>query len=107
MRSRRRKRIAKNVAKKVVYRMQGIKEDGDVRKTSKKTMILILEDHVEDEGADEEDHAHARDAAVPSSLAPAGFPPCSRVPEVQRHTSKRNQRLGWTTPERLRKRRKP
>ena len=42
MRSRRRKRIAKNVAKKVVYRMQGIKEDGDVRKTSKKTMILIL-----------------------------------------------------------------
>ena len=79
MRSRRRKRIAKDVAKKVVYRMeQGIKEDGDVRKTAKKTMILILEDHGEDEGVDEEDRAHARDAAVPSSMASCRPPPCSR-----------------------------
>ena len=60
---------------------QGIKEDGDVGKTTKKTMILILEDHGEDKGAGEEDHAHAQDAAVPSSLAPSGLPPCSRVPE--------------------------
>ena len=42
MRSRRRKRITKNVAKKVVYWMeQGLKEDEDVRKTTKKTMILM------------------------------------------------------------------
>ena len=41
MRSRR-KRITKNVAKKVVYWMeQGLKEDEDVRKTTKKTMILM------------------------------------------------------------------
>ena len=79
MRSRR-KRIAKNVAKKVVYRIEeGIKEEEDVGKIAKK--ILTLEDHGEDEGADEEDHAHAKDAAVPSSLAPSGLPPCSRVPE--------------------------
>ena len=38
----RRKRIAMDAAKKVVYRMeQGIKEDEDVRKTAKKTMILM------------------------------------------------------------------
>ena len=84
MRSRRRKRIAKDVAKKVVYRMeQGIKEDGNVRKTAKKTMILILEDHGEDEGADVEDHAHAQDVAVPSSMAPSGLPPCSQVPDEE------------------------
>ena len=42
MRSRRRKRIAKDVAKKVVYRMeQGFKEDEDVRKTTEMTMILM------------------------------------------------------------------
>ena len=42
MRSRRRKRIAKDVAKKVVYWMeQGFKEDEDVRKTTEKTMILM------------------------------------------------------------------
>ena len=42
MRSRRRKRIAKDVAKKVVYWMeQGLKEEEDVRKTIKKIMILM------------------------------------------------------------------
>ena len=77
MRSRR-MRITKNVAKKVVYRIEeGIKEEEDVGKIAKK--ILTLEDHGEDEGAGEEDHAHAQDAAVPSSLAPSGLPPCSRV----------------------------
>ena len=79
MRSRR-KRITKNVAKKVVYRIEeGIKEEEDVGKIAKK--ILTLEDHGEDEGADVEDHAHAQDVAVPSSMAPSGLPPCSHVPD--------------------------
>ena len=39
MRSRR-KRIAKDIAKKVVYRMlQGLKEDEGVRKTTKKILM--------------------------------------------------------------------
>ena len=81
MRSRR-KRITKNVAKKVVYRIEeGIKEEEDVGEIAKK--ILILEDHGEDEGADEEDDAHAQDAAVPSSMAPSGLPPCSQVPDEE------------------------
>ena len=76
----RRKRIAKYVAKKVVYRSEeGIKEEEDVRKIVKK--ILTLEDHGEDEGTDVEDHAHAQDVAVPSSMAPSGLPPCSHVPD--------------------------
>ena len=104
MRSRR-KRITKNVAKKVVYRIEeGIKEEEDVGKIAKK--ILILEDHGEDEGADEEDDAPAQDAAVPSSMAPSGLPPCSQF-ERWTEIHERNKRLGWTTPERMRKRRKP
>ena len=79
MRSRR-KRIAKNVAKKVVYRIEeGNKKEDDVGKIAKK--ILTLENHGEDEGADVEDHAHAQDVAVPSSMAPSGLPPCSHVPD--------------------------
>ena len=76
----RRKRIAKYVTKKVVYQIEeGIKEEEDVGKIAKK--ILTLEDHGEDEGADVEDHAHAQDVAVPSSMAPSGLPPCSHVPD--------------------------
>ena len=59
--------IAKYVAKR---------EEEDVGTFAKLT--LILEDHGEEEGADEEDHAHAQDAAVPSSMASSRPPPCSR-----------------------------
>ena len=72
-----RRRVAKHITKKVGSSMEReIKEEEDVGKLAKQ--IMFLEDHGEDESADVEDHAHAQDAAVPSSMASCRPPPCSR-----------------------------